>query len=411
MKKLFLFTPAIILFLIVASCNTPVNNQEDSRELSAAEKTIVTNNRSFGFELFKQTIAQEQETENVFISPLSLSMALGMTLNGAKAETYQQIQQTLALSDLELQEINEGYRSLAKLLTTIDPKVKMQIANSVWNQKGFEVEDDFTKRLQTYFNAKSEGLDFNDPAAKDVINKWVENETNGMIDKIIDANIPPEMVMYLINAIYFKGTWTHQFDENQTKERDFHLDNGTTSTVDMMSQTRSFSYLSTEQVQMIDLPYGDSLYSMTLMMPKNTTDSIDEFIANDFTYQNFSSWLEAMNAGRIQLSLPKFQMNYKIKLNDVLKSMGMVIPFEEHQANFEGINPGGKLFISEVAQKAIIKVNESGTEAAAVTSVGVGVTSMPPSINFNQPFVFMIREQSSGTVLFMGKVGNPSWDD
>ncbi|WP_428236077.1 serpin family protein [Gracilimonas sp.] len=400
----------IAVFLIPLSCTTDVTgpnpNSELPRELSAAEKKLVEDGQSFGFNVFKSTVASDS-SENIFISPLSISVALGMTMNGAEGETFEQMRETLAFQGLSQEEINQGYQSLIKLLTEADPKVKMQIANSVWSRAGFPVEESFTNTLGEYFDATTRELDFDDPKSVDVINDWVKGNTNGLIEKIIDGQIPPEMVMYLINAIYFQGDWTYQFDKEETREHSFSLEGGEEVMVDMMRQERMFNINMNDDVHMIDLPYGDSLFSMTVMMPADREKPIDEFISNELTKEKFDSWIAGLSEREMPVLFPKFELSYKIGMNDILNSMGMEVPFDEAEADFSGINPDARLFISQVNHKTYVKVDEKGTEAAAVTSVGVGVTSMPQTFSVDRPFVFMIREHNSGAILFMGKVKNP----
>lgn len=411
MKYSYLLLAATaLLILIILGCTTNVTGPdlkgELPRNLSSAEKKLVENGQSFSFNVFKSTV-EDDNSDNIFISPLSISVALGMTLNGAEGETYEQMKQTLAFNGLNLDEINSGYQSLIELLTTVDPKVRMKIANSVWSREGFAVEEEFTNKLDEYFDARAAELDFSDPKSAEVINDWVSDNTNGLIEKIIEGQIPPEMVMYLINAIYFKGDWMYEFDEEDTQESPFHLENGEQIMVEMMNQERDFNVYSNEKVQMVDLPYGDSLFSMTVMMPTDENRPLNEFIDQDLTKSNFDSWISGLSGKNMPLYFPKFELDYKIEMNDILISMGMEDAFDPRKANFEGINSNGQLFISEVKHKTYVKVDEKGTEAAAVTSVGMGITSMPQSFNVNRPFVFVIREQNSGAILFMGKIQNP----
>ncbi|MEX0722082.1 MAG: serpin family protein [Balneolaceae bacterium] len=412
MKSVILLSSILTIFtLFISGCTSNITGQEEKgelpRELSTAEKKLVEADHSFSFGIFKKTIAEEDE--NVFISPLSISMALGMTMNGANGETYTQMRETLAFQDIDLEEINSGYQSLSDLLTTVDPKVKMQIANSVWSRQGFPVEENFTQSLKEYFNAESSELDFQDPKSVDVINGWVNDNTNGLIEDIIEV-IPGSAMMYLINAIYFKGDWTYQFEEDKTRESPFHLENGETVTMDMMNQKRDFNIYFSDEVKMIDLPYGDSLFSMKVLMPADKETSIDDFAENQFTPQNFNSWIENLTTTETQLRLPKFEMEYEITLNDILKSMGMENAFMDGGADFTGINPNSRLFITEVKHKTFVSVDEVGTEAAAVTSVEMGITSAPeiPTMIVDRPFIFVIHEQNSGAVLFMGKLKNPA---
>lgn len=409
--RLFSLLSFVCVFAVLMSCSNQITDLADKIEVpekvTVAEKKLSKSSQSFSFNLFQRVVAEEDEKENVFISPLSVSMALGMTINGAKEETYRQMRETLVLQGLEMKEINEGYKLLAERLKTADKKVKLQIANSVWSKQGFAVEDDFSQRLEKYFDAEVTELDFTDPESVNTINKWVAENTNGLIDEIIDG-IPNGMVMYLINAVYFKGDWTHPFDEKQTHERSFFLENNEKVLVDFMSQERAYNTYFSEEVNMIDATYGDSLYSMTLMMPTDTKTSLDDFITNSLTKENLDNWKSKLTYGTVQFSLPKFEIEYDVTMNDILINMGMKDAFSENEADFTGINKGGKLSISEVKHKAFISVDEKGTEAGAATSVGVGITSMPPSFIANRPFVFLIREQKTDAVIFMGKVGNPA---
>lgn len=399
-----------ILFIYLTSCTNSVTgpdlNGELPRELSKTEMELVENGQSFSFNMFKSTVLGD-ESENIFISPLSISLALGMTMNGARGETYNQMRETLAFQGLDMEEINSGYQTLIELLMNADPKVKMEIANSVWSRQDFPVEEEFTDNLEEYFNAEARELDFDDPASADIINDWVSDNTNGLIEQIIEGGIPAEIVMYLINAIYFKGDWMYQFDKEDTQEGPFYLENGEQVMVDMMSQKRDFNTHFSDKVHMIDLPYGDSLFSMTVMMPADTGTTVDEFIEQDLTKENFDSWTANLSGSEMPLRFPKFELDYEVKLNDILISMGMEDAFDPAKADLTGINSNGGLFISEVKHKTFIKVDEVGTEAAAVTSVGIGITSVPQTFSVNRPFVFVIREQNSGAILFMGKINNP----
>lgn len=401
----------LLLVILILGCSSnmtgPDLNGELPRELTTAEKKLVENGQSFSFNVFKNTV-EADDSENIFISPLSISVALGMTMNGAEGETYERMKQTLAFEGLDMDGINSGYRSLIELLTTVDPKVKMQIANSVWSKEGFEVEEDFSKKLEEYFDAQATELDFSDPRSPEIINEWVSDNTNGLIEKIIEGQIPSEMVMYLINAIYFKGDWTYQFDEDDTRERPFHLENGEQEMVEMMTQERDFNIYMDDKVHMIDLPYGDSLFSMSVMMPADENKPLKEFIGEDLTKDNVDSWIASLSNRNMPLNFPKFELEYEVEMNEILTSMGMEDAFSESKADFGGINPDAPLFISEVKHKTFVKVDEKGTEAAAVTSVGMGVTSVPETFSVDRPFLFMIREQNSGAVLFMGKIQNPA---
>lgn len=413
-KTIILILTTFLTALIFATCQSDVTGPDSTkaelpRELSASEKKLVEADQSFSYDIFRQTVSYDHEEENLFISPLSISMALAMTLNGAEEETYDQMKEVLYLRGMDTEEVNQAFQSLLELLVSVDPKVEMKIANSVWHEQSLPVKDDFLQRLKEFYEAEVAGLDFQDPGSADTINSWVDENTEGKIEKIIDR-IPPEMVMYLINAIYFKGDWLSKFDEDDTRKADFHLENEETVQVDMMSQKERFAAYFSEDVQLIELPYGDSLFTMSVLMPGDTEMPLDKFIDEKVTQENLAGWRSNLRVSEVPLELPKFEMEYEITYNDILKSMGMDHAFDGGLADFSGIADVSpqNLYISEVRHKTFISVDEEGTEAAAATSVGVGLTSLPPSMIVNRPFVFLIYERESGTNLFMGKVKDPS---
>lgn len=408
----------VILFVIVGiiSCTQVVDKGESeksktlSRELTANEQELVKADRSFSYDIFRRTVGRDN-SENIFISPLSISMALGMTLNGAAGDTRSAMKEAMYLQGMDLPAINESYASLIELLSSADPNVKMKLANSIWNRKGFLVSNDFIEKCEASFGARVDSLDFSEPAAVNTINQWVSDNTEGLIDTIIEGNISSETIMYLINAIYFKGDWQYQFDSDETSKKDFITSDDNLVQIDMMNQTNNLAAYVSDEVKMLDLPYGDSLFTMTLMMPGSHQTPVEEFVQNKLTADNMDEWISQLTEDTTNISVPKFNLEYEVMLNDILKTMGMEEAFDSSVANFTNINPDVPLFISQVKHKSFVEVNEEGTEAAAVTSVSMGVTSTDPQIrtlSFDRPFLFLIRERTSGTVLFMGKVSNPS---
>ncbi len=411
------FTPmtiVLIVLLMFNSCDDSVTGTDDPiaelpRELTATEKMLIEADQAFSYEIFRNTVAFDDE-ENVIISPLSISMALSMAMNGAEEETYEEMRDVLHLHAMGKKEINEAFKSLIELLIELDPKVTLQIANSVWHRLSLPVKEDFLERLTEYYGAKVQELNFADPASVDIINDWVRENTEGLIETIIDE-IPDDMVMYLINALYFKGDWLRPFDTDDTRPGDFRLEDGSSVQVDMMRQESRFATYFSDEAQMIELPYGDSLFSMTVLMPNDPEMPIDRFVEESLSAENLNNWRANLSVGSrdVILQLPKFELEYEIEYNEILKAMGMELAFDEWEADFTGIADVSpqNLFISEVKHKTFIRVDEEGTEAAAVTSVGIGITSMPPSIIVDRPFAFIIHERESGTNLFMGKVKNP----
>ena len=380
------------------------------RDLTSSEVKLKESSNQFGMKLFRKIVENEQN-KNIFISPLSVSMALGMTYNGADSTTLEAMHETLEYGDLNINEVNESYQSLIKLLTELDPKVIFDIANSIWYREGFSVENDFLNINQTYFNAVVRALDFNSDDAADIINAWVDENTKGKIKEIVGKPIDPLTVMFLINAIYFKGTWTYEFDEENTRDDTFFLPDGSEKECKMMSHKNDHNYFENEQFQAIDLPYGNAEFSMTIFLPKPGIN-IDSLIAQ-FSNDSWNSWISSFSSQEVNLYLPKFKMEYEISLNNVLCALGMSIAFDPGRADFTKINSDGNLYISNVKHKTFVKVNEEGTEAAAVTSVEITLTSIGSSItmHINRPFVFAIRENHSGTILFIGKIVEPIWED
>lgn len=409
MKNLFIFLLAIS-FIQCQRSFEPIRNLQ-THEFTALEKQIASSADRFGFKLIKAVNATQSDS-NVFISPLCVSMALGMTLNGAANETYEAMQSTLELDGLTQQQINETYKSLIDVLTQIDPEVIFNIANSIWYRQGWTFEQSFIDVNKKYFNALIKDLDFNDPSAPDIINDWIYSNTNGKIKKIVNS-IDPTIVMYLINAIYFKGTWQYEFDKEETVDDIFFGLNGNQVPCKLMVQTNDFSYFANNEFQAIDLPYGDGEFSMTVLLSA-PDKNVDSLIAN-LSEENWEIILNGFSIQEGTLYFPKFELEYKITLNNVLKSLGMEIAFLPGQADFTNMYSGPfELFVDEVKHKTYVKVDEEGTEAAAVTSVSIGFTSIGGSgftMRVDHPFVFVIREKNSGSILFIGKIVEPVLED
>lgn len=387
----------------------PNDGELNQEEIKPAAGKLVEADQSFSLEMFREVVKQD-ETENIFISPLSISMALGMTLNGAKEETFEEIQHTLNFKDLEMQEINEGYQQLIEDISNADPDVQAEIANSLWNKEGFEINDEFRNALQTYFEAEARELDFSDPEAVDIINGWIAEKTHDKITEMLDE-IPASAVMYLINAVYFNGAWKYEFDPEETKERIFNLEDGEQVQVEMMSQRNTYAHYQSDVVQMIDVPYGDSLFTLTLMMPTDANTPLNEFIESELTQENLQNWYGQLSTEEVDLILPKVELEYKVTLNEMLQALGMNAAFSDG-ANFSGINSDPSLQISRILHQTYLKMDEVGTEAAGVTIVEFVITSINPNTKpvyrFDRPYVMILREQSTGAILFVGKIMNPA---
>lgn len=410
----FLISSIFILLLSYSCEKTNVEPGPKEINLTQKGKILVESDNRFGIQLFKEVLKAEEPEENVMISPLSVSLALAMTYNGADGDTKEAMEKTLELNGLTIDEINENYKMLIDALVSVDLKVLMSIANSIWYRQNFEVEQDFINVNQNYFYAEVSPLDFYAPDAVTTINNWVADKTKNKITEILDE-IPAAAVMYLINAIYFKGIWKYEFDESDTEEKPFYLSDGTTKDVPMMVQEATFNYLSNDIIQAVEMPYGASNYSMIILLPQynKTLDDIIDQLSNE----NWNRWLsEFYETEKVQIHLPKFKFEYKNLLKDELINLDMGIAFDPGNADFSKINPNGGLYISRVIHKTFIEVNEEGTEAAAVTLVEIIETTSSGGETFipfyvNQPFIFAIKEKYTNTIIFIGKVMEPDYED
>jgi serine protease inhibitor len=394
----------ILTALMTLACSDPPSSPDTisalPRQLSIAEQKLVTGSNAFAFDLFRQ-INTAQRSSNVFISPLSASMALGMATNGAGGTTYDAMHNTLRLGDASRQEVNEGYKSLIALLRGLDKSTDFRIANSIWYETTFPFNDAFLTDSKTFFDAEVKGLDFRNSASLGTINSWVNQSTAGKIPAILDA-IDPLEVMFLINAIYFKGSWQKQFDKSQTTNAPFFALDKTSSIVPLMHQSTELRIANTPSYSAVDLFYGNSAFAMTVVLPNPSVDI--NALAESLTGDSWKSLEQSFTEHKSDLYLPRFQLTWKRELNPDLTALGMGVAFRDG-ADFTPMSPRGKeLIITKVIQKTFVDVNEEGTEAAAATSVGIGLTSAPPSIRVDRPFLFVIRERFSGTILFMGKI-------
>ncbi|MFW6351305.1 MAG: serpin family protein, partial [Bacteroidota bacterium] len=339
--------------------------------------------------------------------PLSASIALTMLLNGADNETYNQIKEMLDYDEnMTIEEINEAYMSLVPQLINADEKVTTTIANAVFYRMNFSFRQSFLDQLINNFDAHAESLDFNNPQAVNTINEWAGDQTNGKIDKVIEA-IDPLTVMFIMNALYFKGDWTNQFDASSTTSLPFYFDNNTQEDVETMTGEIPAKTFGTNEFSALELPYGRKNFSMVLIKPQHTLNefynNFDDQIWQEITesFQNQENWVP------VQVQLPKFSFEYEKTLNKILEEMGMVDAFSEALADLSGISEE-ELYVSFVKQNTFIDVNEEGTEAAAVTTIGINTESVGPVFFANKPFIFAIRERTTNTLLFMGSVENPN---
>ncbi|HZI22151.1 MAG TPA: serpin family protein [Gemmatimonadales bacterium] len=379
------------------------------RALSAAETDLVAADNRFAFSLFEEIARHSSPDSNLFISPLSAATALAMAYNGAGGTTQTEMQHVLQLDGMTLDDVDRSYQSLIALLRGLDPQVAFAIANSVWYDPDprYALTPAYLETARTYFDARIQSLDLRSPGAPAIINGWVSDQTRGKIPSIVPDPIPPDVVAYLINAIYFKGSWTTQFEKSLTQPGTFRLANGTPATVPMMTHGHEvrIAMVRGDGVTVFELPYGGAAFTMMVVLPD--AGGMDSLV-NGLTEQRWSGWVAGLDSASLEVYLPKFTLTYGLGLNDVLRALGMPSAFcTAPSPDFTRMNPSGALCISDVRHKAFVDVNEEGTEAAAATSVQIGFTSVQAPLMVDRPFVFAIRERLSGTILFLGRVMNP----
>ncbi|NLF41971.1 MAG: serpin family protein [Bacteroidales bacterium] len=410
MKKLQFLVLLSGLMFFAGSCKKE-KEPEKKINLSNDEMLMVGSSNTFGFDLFRYIEQNNESQENIMVSPLSIDYALFMAYNGAKGETKEQMKSVLHTTGLSDEQFNQNNLNIMNALMNVDPLVQMKIANSIWHDKDFNVLSRFIQVNQTFYKAIVESLDFSDPQSVQIINNWVSEQTNGKIPAIIDA-IPDDAVLYLINAIYFKGQWKYQFDETLTMPRTFYKQDGTQSNPETMVSQAAFRYYENEKFEAVELPYGQGNYSMVVLLPKTSSNPSE--VISLMNSQNWDSWIEGMvEQESVVVYLPRFTFSYEMLLNSTLQGLGMTNAFNPEIADFSGITTQMEIFISRVIHKTIVEVNEQGTEAAAVTAIEFYNTSTGPDepepkyFYVDRPFVFVIRERDTNAVLFAGKVMEP----
>ncbi|MFS0690107.1 serpin family protein [Sporosarcina sp. 179-K 8C2 HS] len=399
------------LLLSTTGCGTSnEGNLEIAEGVEFGDKDyekIVAPNNELGFKLFKEIEADDDG--NLFISPTSLLMALAMVYNGADGTTKEEIAKVLQVEGTDPNDVNKANASLVTIMNKDSKAIQLQVANSIWINEEFHFQEEFAQRTKDYFNAKIEEIDIksSDPAKQ--INDWVEKATKGKIDKMVDGPLDDNLIVMLLNAIYFKGDWQYPFDKKNTENHDFQMTDGTEKEVPFMKLEKKLPYMVNNEFQAVQLPYGDGEMSMTIVLP-NEQKSFEEF-QTTLSAEKWDELRSNFGSMRGTLLLPKFKIEYETELNDALEALGMESAFTDRADFSKMVEGDDSLFISKVKQKTYIDVNEKGTEAAAVTGVQIEETSAPPDDPFvmdvNRPFFFVITDNETGVVLFMGFVVNP----
>lgn len=399
-KKVFV---TCVIALIVCSNLFGARGPSKGSEKQVDNRLTAASTR-FAFKFYERI----RGNNNTFVSPASVMLALAMTYNGADGKTRDGMARALEVEGMSLEDVNRGFADLKSALVSTDPKIQLNIANSLWARNGFEFNPAFVERNKQHYAAEIASLNFSDPAATNTINSWVSKNTAGKIDKIIEQ-IKDGDILFLINAIYFKGQWQFEFKKENTKPDVFRLAAGQQKQLPMMSQSRSFFYYKGKDFQSVALPYGKGGVSMYIFLPDELR-SLKQF-EQDLTPENWDGWMQSFRVQPGDLKLPRFKVEWESNLNDALKALGMEEAFDSQRANFSQMaKTANPLFISEVKHKAVCEVNEEGTVAAAVTSVTMGIASAPPppfSMKVDRPFFFAIRDNQTGVILFMGSVTNP----
>ena len=389
-----------------ASCDSSSDDLETPQPtVCPTEESLVhivsasTNN---AFPLFSEVDAITEANENFTISPLSLSEALAIASNGANGDTRKQIAEIIGVNGMSKETVNETFNSLNDYLANADSKTTFSIANSVWIDEGFEVKPEFLndKKLigETFHQNLSSTKTMND------FNNWCDTKTNGCIKKVLSEPLSGDCMMVIANALYFKGMWKYQFDKNNTNEQDFYNSDGTKSRVKMMSQKCKFLAYSGENMDMVELPYGNENFCMDVILPhegKNLDECMKDFTLNTFLYE----YIKDSKQTDVVVQMPRMKLECTKSLITPLMAMGMTDAFLDGKADFTGISDS-RIFISDVKQSTYVNVDEEGTEAAAVTTVELTqkVNDNVPEFRMDRPFTYIIRERTTGTILFMGKV-------
>ncbi len=405
MNAKYIILGLVLAIVFFSSCNKDKTEYREV-DLTSKQQQIIASGNEFSLNLF-QEVCESETSGNIMISPLSVDYALAMTANGAKSNTLDEMLTALDFSDYTLTEFNEYFSYLLDELVDLDNQIDLSIANSIWYRDDWSFQQSFLDVNQEYYNAYIKSLDFNSSDAVPEINNWVADNTNDKITEIID-DIPSDAVMYLINAIYFYGTWQYEFDKSQTQEQEFYLESGSTVQAEMMALETELKYYSTADYSVVELPYGQGNFVMDVILPSIDSD-VEGFISN-LSSDQWTEITQGLYSQNIVLKLPKFKFEYEKELIPCLQEMGIEDLFT-NVADLTGMYSDGGLYVSKVKHKTYIDVNENGTEAAAVTAVEVSVYTDGSSTSLyftvNRPFVFIIREKSTGVILFEGVVRNP----
>lgn len=428
MKQTKFLIAALLLGSMLGACSSSVSIEEAGEpkyvnmyqevkpvRLTAEQTVFANDNNAFTLNFF-QSLNGKMKNRSIVCSPLSITYVLSMVNDGATGITEQELEQTLGFHAGGIQAVNDYCKNLIDNLPHVDEKVQLNIANAIFVNDKYQLKKQFQQDMANYYDAKAEALDFSSPSTLDRINGWCDEKTRGMIPTILER-VDPRTVSYLLNAIYFKAEWASMFEKNETREEVFTTPDGETR-VPLMHQNVYMNYLRNDQYAAVSIPYGNGQWMMTVMLPedgKTTDDVISSLAASGWSTDFLKNPLREARRYAVDLKLPRFETAFDTDdaggLIELLKGMGIRRAFDGNSAEIPNMCENGNLYISMMKQKAKIKVNEEGSEAAAVTIAGLNFSSAvadtqePPKATFhaNRPFVYLIHEQSSGVILFVGK--------
>ena len=413
MMKKTLWTMAMIMTATTACSNDDAadekvvdnsNNTLKTITLTRSEEQLVTGNNDFAFNVFRKTLELLGSDKSQVLSPLSITYALGMINNGAAGETRQQINSTLGFAETGADSINMFCHKMLTEAPTLDKLTKVLIANTIFMNSKYEINPTFQQTANKWYDANLQTRDFNDGQTLDAINRWASDHTEHMVQRVMsEQEFKKSAVSYLLNAIYFKGMWAEKFNKNNTRKETFHAYSGDKQ-LPMMHLTNDFRYAENDDCQMLKLYYGNKAYAMTVMLPRE-----GKTISDVLATLNSKSWQQSqwMRTLEVDVKMPRFESNSDVKLIDIMSALGMPNAFDKEIAEFPDFC-NKPVYIEMMKQVARIKLDEEGTEAAAVTVIGMMETTAvapPRRVEFHatRPFLYVISEESTGTIFFIGQ--------
>jgi len=405
-------TTTVLIFMaiyIFISCSENTDSNEDPKtpfsDVPKGKEMVEANNK-FALQFIEEAFKTEETNKNIMLSPMSLSLALGMVYNGAETSTKEAFEKTLCYEGLERSQINDVNKNIIDYISSSTQGSIFEVGNSIWANTKYTIKEEFIALNKDFYGAEVDNLDFTNPASVDVINNWVSQKTYGKIPTILDK-VKPNAVLYLINALYFKADWKTSFNKDHTKDAIFYSSEGEKQ-VKMMKKTDKVLYANNSVFSSIQLPYKEEKYTMTIFLPEENK-TVDDAL-NYFKTEKLTEYLTSYKEEEVDIAIPKFKFAFEKELNQTLQSLGLTNVFTDN-ADFSGLT-SGKVKVSSVKQKTFIDVNEEGTEAAAVTVVETVATSIQENISFtaNKPFIFFITEKETNSICFAGRISAPEYE-